>query len=628
MAVSKQEVIFEFNTETGGVDKTLVDLGKKLDRLADAIEIMSEEFSNAARAAEEVTEAAEEAAVATEDIGKEAKKSGGFLKKAGKLGADGFKLVGTAIAATGLLGLVTKVLMPIIDAFLENKKVADTLRVAMAGIGAVIDTIIDLTGPLVDRLFEAFSNPKQAVIDLKNAIKENIETRIEGLLELFPRLGEAIKAAFSGNFAEAGKIAADAMGQVVLGVENVTDKVADAVDAVVEYKDEFIATVTEQVQSATALERAMIALDDRQRDLNVRTAEATAAVEELKRQRDDERLSIEERIAAAELAAEIDQERADEQVAIAEERARLLRQEIELQGETEERLDALAEAQIAAADARATSAGVQTELTTSLISLDNERVAQLQEIADAEKERVDNIIERQTEIDLILATAQKREEAALLQWYQEQKRLARENGQILVGLEEAYEKQKSEIRDKYNAEELAEEQAITDAKFQLASNSLAALQALTTAFASKDEANAERQFKIQKALSLASATVSSTEGVINAYKTAQGSPYTLINPAYPAIQAGLAAAFGVAQIATIARSKYQSPAQPSAEGAASGTSIARSVRDTNIQVPTLDLGFLGAGAGQDQPVRAYVLAENVSNAQQANQKIKDQTLIG
>ena len=607
MAVTRQEVVFEFDANTGEFLKATKKLEESMEGVADA---------------------AQDAADSTEDIGKQAKKSGSILRKAGKAGADAFKLVGAAITASGLIKLAEKILTPIIEAFLENKKVADTLRLAMAGIGAIIDTIIDLTGPLVDRLFAAFSNPKQAVIDLKNAIKENIETRIEGLLELFPRLGDAIKAAFSGNFAEAGKIAADAMGQVVLGVENVTDKVADAVDAVIEYKDEFIATVGEQVQSATALERAMIALDDRQRDLNVRTAEATAAVEELKRQRDDERLSIEERIAAAELAAEIDQERADEQVAIAEERARLLRQEIELQGETEERLDALAEAQIAAADARATSAGVQTELTTSLISLDNERLAQLQEIADAEKERVDGIIERQTEIDLILATAQQREEAALLQWYEEQKRLARENGQILVGLEEAYEKQKSEIRDKYNAEDLAGEQAITDAKFQLASNSLAALQALTTAFASKDEANAERQFKIQKALSLASATVSSTEGVINAYKTAQGSPYTLINPAYPAIQAGLAAAFGVAQIATIARSKYESQAQPSAEGAASGTSIARSVRDTNIQVPTLDLGFLGAGAGQDQPVRAYVLAENVSNAQQANQKIKDQTLIG
>ena len=593
MAVSKQEVIFEFDAETG-------------------------EFLKATKKLEEGMEGVAEA---TADVGKEAKKSGSLLRRAGKVGADGFKLVGTAIAATGLLGLVTKVLMPIIDAFLENKKVADTLRVAMAGIGAVIDTIIDLTGPLVDRLFAAFSNPKQAVIDLKNAIKENIETRIEGLLNLFPRLGEAIKAAFSGNFAEAGKIAADAMGQVVLGVENVTDKVADAVDAVIEYKDEFIATVTEQVQSATALERAMIALDDRQRDLNVRTAEATAAVEELKRQRDDERLSIEERMAAAELAAEIDQERADEQVAIAEERARLLRQEIQLQGETEERLDALAEAQIAAADARAASAGVQTELTTSLIALDNERLAQLQEIADAEKERVDNIIGRQTEIDLILATAQQREEAALTEWYKEKKKAAEESGQILVGLEEAYEKQKAEIRDKYNQQELDNRKAVIDAGFQLASNALGALQALNDAFSKSDEASAKKAFDRNKSLGIAGAVLNTASAVLGAIAPAAG------GLGIPAGLPGavLAAATGAAQIATIAKTQFNGGASTSSTGSLSTPTAGGGA---GVGAPTLDLGFLGVGAGQDQPIRAYVLAENVSNSQQANQKIKDQTLIG
>ena len=393
MADVKQEVILEFNADTGDVDKTVVALGQKLDRLADSIELMANEFSKSAEAAEEVTDAVSDTLQATDDLNKETKKTGGILSRAAKLGSDGFKLVGTAIAATGLLGLVTKVLMPIVDAFLENKKVADTLRVAMAGVGAVIDTIVDLTGPLVEKLSAAFSDPKQAVIDLKDAIKENIETRIEGLLNLFPRLGDAIKAAFSGNFAEAGKIAADAMGQVALGVENVTEVVSDAVDGVIAYKDEFVATVTEQVQGATQLEEAMIRLDDRQRELNVSSAQQRAEVEELKRLRDDERLSIEERVAAAEAAAAIDQRLADENVAIAEDRARLLRQELELQGETEERLQELADAQIAAADARAASAAVQTELQTSIFSLNNEAIAQEQEIAALRREFVNENLE-------------------------------------------------------------------------------------------------------------------------------------------------------------------------------------------------------------------------------------------
>lgn len=573
MAVSKQEVVLTFDVETGQATATVKKLQDSMEGVADA---------------------ANDAAEATEEIGDNAKKSGGLLKKAGKAGADAFKLVGAAITATGLLGLLNKVLTPIIEAFLENKKVADTLRLAMAGIGAVIDTIVDLTGPLVDLLFDAFSNPKQAVLDLKDAIQKNIEVRIEGLLNLLPRLGEAIKAAFSGNFAEAGKIAADAMGQVVLGVEDITDKIAEVVEDVKEFGQEFVETVQKQVQGATRLEKAMIALDDRQRDLNVRTAQASAEVEELKRQRDDERLSIEERIAAAEAAAEIDQRLADENVAIAEERARLLRQEIELQGETEERLDALAEAEIAAADARAASAGVQTELMTSIYGLNQELIDQERERLEAEEE------------------ARLEREEALKEALEEEQRLKDE-----AAAKDA-ERRKAE-RDA--------ELALIDARFQMASNALGALAALNDAFAKDDEASAEKAFKRNKALALATAVVNTGQAVVNAL-TAGGNPLKLATGAQ-FVEAGIAAAVGAAQVATIARSKYQAagggggqtesnvPTPGGGGGGGGGT----------IGAPTLDLGFLGAGAGQQGPIRAYVLAENVSTAQQANQKIQDQATL-
>jgi len=573
MAVTRQEVVFEFDANTGEFLKATKKLEESMEGVADA---------------------AQDAADSTEDIGKQAKKSGSILRKAGKAGADAFKLVGAAITASGLIKLAEKILTPIIEAFLENKKVADTLRLAMAGIGAVIDTIIDLTGPLVDRLFEAFSNPKQAVLDLKDAIQKNIEVRIEGLLNLFPRLGEAIKAAFSGNFAEAGKIAANAMGQVALGVENITDKVAEVVEDVKEFGQEFVETVQKQVQGATRLEKAMIALDDRQRDLNVRTAQASAEVEELKRQRDDERLSIEERIAAAEAAAEIDQRLADENVAIAEERARLLRREIELQGETEERLDALAEAEIAAADARAASAGVQTELMTSIYGLNQELIDQERERLEAEEE------------------ARLEREEALKEALEEEQRLKDE-----AAAKDA-ERRKAE-RDA--------ELALIDARFQMASNALGALAALNDAFAKDDEASAEKAFKRNKALALATAVVNTGQAVVNAL-TAGGNPLKLATGAQ-FVEAGIAAAVGAAQVATIARSKYQAAGGgggqtetnvPTPGGGGDGGG-------GTIGAPTLDLGFLGAGAGQQGPIRAYVLAENVSTAQQANQKIQDQATL-
>ena len=545
MAVSKQEVIIEFDADTGEAEKNIQSLEKS-----------------------------------TEGVGKAAEES-----------ALGFKAVGTAIKATGI-GLLVAVLAKLVEKFSENKKVADAFAVTGAALGTVFNQIIELAVSVGEKLFEAFTNPQEALANLKDAIVNNITSRIEGLLKLLPRLGEAISAAFKGDFAEAGQIATDAVAQVALGVEDFTEKVGEAAEAVQEY----VVETTAAVASSTALERELQKLRDAERDLSVETAQQAANVEELKRQRDDERLSIDERIKAAEEAAAIDQRIASENVRIQEEKARLLAEEIELQGATEERLQALADAQIAAADARAASAGVQTELMTSVYALNQELIAQEEERLAAEEEA----------------------RLALEERLAEEQRLK----------DEAAAKD-AERRAKEREEELANAEALQAAKYALAQNALGALAALNEAFAKEGEAQSRRNFKIQKALSLAQTTIGAVEGTQNAFTTAQKSPITALFPGYPFVQAGIAAAFGAAQIATVGKSKYQGgttppPPPPSGGGGGGGAAAAAS---GGTQAPQLDLGFLGAGAGQEAPVQAYVLAENVSTAQQANQKIQDQATL-
>ncbi len=60
-----------------------------------------------------------------------------------------------------------------------------------------------------------------------------------------------------------------------------------------------------------------------------------------------------------------------------------------------------------------------------------------------------------------------------------------------------------------------------------------------------------------KAFAIAQATMQGYEAVLNAYTTAQKSPITLLNPAYPAIQAGLAGVFSATQVANIAGVKFE-----------------------------------------------------------------------
>ena len=643
MAVSKQEVIIEFNAETGNVDKVVSGLEKDMQGVSKAA-------TDAAEATGEIASAATEAADATSGIGENAKKSGGLLKKAGSLGAKGFKLVGAAIAATGLLGLVQKVLQPIIEAFLENKTVAGALSAALAGIGAVIDTIVSLGEKLVGVLVDAFNNPLEAIENLKDAIVQNIETRIEGLLNLLPRLGEAIKAAFRGDFAEAGKIAVDAVGQVALGVENVTDKVVEATEAVVE----FAVNTATAAYEATQLDQALGALSDRERELAVRTAEASAEVEELKRQRDDERLSIEERIAAAEAAAVIDQRLADENVAIAEERARLLREELELQGETEERLQALAEAEIAAADARATSTGVQTELMTSIYGLNQEIIDQENEIAamrrefvsenlqgiDAERQALeDQLLDRITAIEALKISEEEKTQLILEATASRDQQLETLEAEHLAELAaiqaeadaEAAAKQKEldeaeAAREQERREkELADAEALAQAKLDVTKSSLDALLALNEAFAGDSEQEQRKAFERSKKIQTAQALISTYESAVQAFKSLAGIP--VVGPALGSAAAAAAVASGLANVKAIQSQTFGGgggePDVPETESiTASATAGGGS-----LQAPTLDLSFLGQGAGQAEPIQAYVLAENVSTAQQANQKIQDQATL-
>ena len=350
MAITRQQIILEVDAETGEVLKATSDLQKNMEGVADA---------------------ANEAAEATESIGTAGGEAASKLKKAGQTGTSAFKSLGTAIKATGI-GLLVGLLAKLVVSFTENKKVADALGVATAALGVIFNDIIEAGIKVGEKLFEAFSNPKKAILDFATLIKENIVNRIVGLIELFPKLAEAASLAFELKFAEAGKVATDAVAKVALGVEDFSDKLGEATTAVAEYATETAAAI----KASTDLERELQKLSDAERDLAVTTAQSRAEVEELKRQRDDARLSLEERIAAAEKAAAIDKAIADENVRIQEQKAALLQREIELQGETEERLQAAADAEIAAADARTASLTLQTELQNSLFALNEEAKAQ------------------------------------------------------------------------------------------------------------------------------------------------------------------------------------------------------------------------------------------------------------
>lgn len=506
MADVTQDVILSFNADTGGVDKQVADLTKAIEGLSGVIETMSDDFEKSAAAVEDVNDA-------VKDLNSDSEETGGILSKAAKLGSDGFKMLGTAIAATGLLGLLTKVLEPILAAFLENKTVAGALSAVMAGLGAIInsvvkvgeklvgvlvdafqnpqealDTITEKVNELKDRFFDAFSSPgemldslKEKVIGFADTIKNYVIDKVTALIEGFGLLGKAIGAAFSGDFSEAADLAADGLQKIYIEANPVVDAtkaVGNAMLTAASAVGEFASAALSGSVEAFNLDQALGALSDRERELAVQTARSRAEVEELKRQRDDERLSIEERIKFAEQAAAIDQRIADENVAIAEERARLLRQEIALQGETEERLQQLADAEIAAADARGASAGVQTELMTSIYGLNQEAMSIEREVAAMRRgfltENLEGIeAEKQAVQDQLIADLEAIDQLNVSQ---------EEKERLRVEARQASSNRVAAIDERANQEELKARQDLEDELFALNQSAedkeiLAALQA-------------------------------------------------------------------------------------------------------------------------------------------------------
>ena len=659
MAVSKQEVILEFNSNTGGVEKSLQALGQKLDKLTDSIEDMTEEFIDAG-------DAAKRAAEATDDIGEAAKDAGKDLKKAGTTGAQSFKALGTAVKATGI-GLIVAAVAKLVGKLTENKKIAESLEVAFAALGVVLNTIVDALTPLVDFLFKAFTEPQAAVETLRTKLTELgdylgtlLATALnpikKGLLNLkrgFLQAAIAANEFFGGDATELKKSIRevdDELADLTKQQEENKDALAAPFEAAQDAINKYVKSTKDAIKASNDLTQRQQALRDAQRDLNVATAQSAAQVEELKRQSDDQTLSIEQRIDAATRAAEINQRFADENVAISRQRAALIREEIELQGETEERLNALAEAQIEAAAAAQASSTIQTELQNKLFGLNQEALAVELEVAslrrefqsenlegiEAERQAVqDQLTDRIAAIEQLKVSEEEKTalilEATASRDAQLEALEAAHQAELAeiekAAAEEEAARQK-EIADKEQAirdKELADAEALAAARISVAKQTLGALAALNDAFAGESEVEQKKAFERSKKIQSAQALISTYESAVQAFKSLAGIP--VVGPALGTAASVAAIASGLAQVKSIQSQTLGGGATAAAPAPAPALSAAATEATQAPAAPTLDLSFLGDIATAPQPQQAYVISENVTTAQQANKKIQDQAAL-
>ena len=470
----------------------------------------------------------------------------------------------------GALGLsiVIKAFDILKETFMANQKVADTFATVMETISLVFNQVVNA----VVKGNGEFNALGKVLTNVLNIGLAPFKLAFEGISIAIMSAQKAFLQ-FTGGSKE--RIAELTLGiiEAKYAALEIGEGVVDSGKAIVENFGAAVNSIKEiSITAAWETAKANVELE--------KSAEVAAVInqgliekydrqaEQQRQIRDDESKTIEERIAANNKLGEV-----------LEEQQKLMLENVDLQiksaqaqydkNASQENYIALLEAQNEREAVLAQIEGFRSEQLINRISLEKELADTVKEGQEAEAERINDLLEKKLEAAKIEADLKKQQVDAAKE----------QDAQLL--------------------------------------NNIVAIAGEGT--------------KVGKAAAVAQATISGIEGVQNAYTTAQSSPITALFPAYPLIQAGLAAAFSGKQIQSIL-----SVNEKGGSSAPNSISTASSPPITPAQAP--DFNVVGASGtnqlaqainGQDkQPIKAYVVSNDVTNAQSLERNIVEGASIG
>ncbi len=162
-------------------------------------------------------------------------------------------------------------------------------------------------------------------------------------------------------------------------------------------------------------------------------------------------------------------------------------------------------------------------------------------------------------------TEQERELRAIDEKYFALEEAAKGNAEQLAIINEAKNKEISDSNQKYRIEEENRQKQISDFRLKAVQDTLNTLSSLNELFGKKNEANAKKQFQINKAISIASALITTYQSATAAYAS-QIIPLDPSSVVRGTIAAGLAVAAGLANVAKIASTQFGGGASASGGG--------------------------------------------------------------
>jgi hypothetical protein len=543
-----------------------------------------------------------------------------------------------AIIGTGI-GALLIALTSLSAAFKSSEEGQNKWNKIMGVIGATVSVFTDKLATLGEFIIGVFENPKQALIDFKDALKKNITNRIESAIETFGFLGSAIKKVFSGDFSGAMDDAKAAGNSYVDTLTGVKDTIGKVTESVKELSTEIIqegkaaGVIADQRAKADKLDRQLII--DRAIANKERADLLGKAV-------DKEKFSLQERIDFLTLAGQKEDEITAKEIQAAKLRLDAKIAENALGKSTKEDLQEEANLKANLINLETAKLAKAKEVTSQIIALNIEAAAEEQRLKDEKKLKEE---EDQAAEDLKAAELKTlKEEIKNAEAVTEDERRALEIEKVgkhydkliaeakrlgleTVGLEKAKVNALNKFSKENSKNEIKWDEMTSKEKGKIAAdglNNLASILGEETAAG--------------KAAAIAAATISTFQSATDSYKSLAGIP--IIGPALGFAAAGAAVVSGFAQVKSITKTKVPTLAGKTAPSGGSGATPTAPSLGAAPTIPSLPPGFNAVGSsdtnqladaigGQSQqPVQAFVVSNDISTAQELDRNIVQGATIG
>ena len=618
---TQENYLLKFNADTGELTQSLERVSSSINKLDSQVGTTNSSVEGGMQKLDQMT--------------------GGLITsfKAARTGLKGavagMKTLKGAIAATGI-GLLVVAVGSLVLWFQKTEKGAEFLEKATASLGAIMSVVVDKVTDLGGALVSAFTDPKQALLDFSGSIKTYLLDNVQKMLDGFGFLGEAMSKLWNRDFpgaAESAKKGAMSLGDGFLHLNPLTALAVNVAEELVDTYNEVGPGLLAAAEAAGKLADRSILLRKNQRDLNEEFASGRAEIKAYNLTAEDTTKTIEERVAAAESAMAIEQGLMAKRVILAQEEVDIQIATMALSKNVEEDRIKLSQLEVSLSQVRMESLEMQTTLNNKLNTIKREGIALDEQAAALLLTQLEAQYAALDEYDAVFSTAQEKEIEAVARKYDALLDLAALYGYDEQALIDAQNAEVEAINQKH-LDALGEQEDAADAKTQeakqarrqafldTAKSSLDALAALNDAFAGDSEREQKKGFERSKKIQIAQALIGTYESATSAFGSLASIP--IVGPALGAVAAAGAVVAGLANVKKIKGTTFSG-------GGGNQSNSYSGIGDTGSAAsaptsPQLDLSFLGSGAGQSG-FRTYVIASEVSNSQQANQKINDQAAL-